>query len=247
MVTKPLRKDEPKVRRRFAHRVGRFLGRFATDPGYRSVFLLRLQRPRNLFQPANRTGTFRYPELFRFAQDALQGTARPRILSFGCATGEEVFSLRATFPGAMITGVDINPSNIRICRQRLRRNPDPQIDFRRAASADDEPAAAFDVVFCLSVLRHGGLRASGTTRCDHLIKFADFEQTVAGLARCLKPGGLLFIVNSNFRLADTILADDFEAVLDKPEPGFDHRTPIFGPDNILLPQTGYDPCGFRKK
>jgi SAM-dependent methyltransferase len=208
--------------------------------------MLRIYRPQNLFQLANVTSLNRYPELFAFAQEALRGVARPQLLSLGCATGEEVFSLRDYFFDAVITGLDINSANIRICRQRLRRRPDPNIAFRRAGTVAGEETGAFDAIFCLSVLRHGALRAAGTTRCDHLLKFSNFERTIADLTRCLRPGGYLFIVNSNFRLSDTKSAEEFEVVLQKPELGYDHRTPIFGADNLLLRQAGYDPCGFRK-
>ena len=47
----------------------------------------------------------------------------------------------------------------------------------------------------------------GVTRCDHLIRFEDFARAVADFERCLKPGGLLIIRHSNFRLRDAPMAE----------------------------------------
>src|SRR5262249_40979290 len=102
-------------------------------------------------------------------------------------------------------------------------------------------------VFCMSVFRHGGLGPSGKNdRCDHLIRFEDFERTVDELARRIKPDGLLFIANSNFRFSDTAASKQFEVVWrDRSAPGT--RSPIFGPDNRFLPAASYDDVGFRKR
>ncbi len=206
--------------------------------------LLRLRKPPNIFQLDNHTGPDRYPALFQFAREHFEGRTKLRLLSFGCSTGEEVSALRRYFPEAKIVGIDINPHNIAVCRSRVGR--DYKMTFAVAGTTGSEEADSYDAIFCLSVLRHGGLRAAGTERCDHLIRFDDFERTVGDFARCLKPGGLLFITNANFRLCDTEFANRFEVLLleDHHEP--DPRVPIFGRNNRRIKDVYYNELGFQK-
>ena len=137
-----------------------------------------------------------------------------RLLSFGCSTGEEVFTLRRYFPGATIDGVDIHPYRVAAARERLRRRGgDPALSFAVAGSAKHLPDGYYDAIFCLAVFRHGGLQPGPAPRCDHLIKFAAVEQTVTELARCLKSGGFLAIAHSNFRFADMAVAASFETAV----------------------------------
>jgi SAM-dependent methyltransferase len=234
------------VGRWFAYRAARFLYNFARSADFRSVMLLQWRKPSNLFQPFNETSLDRYPEIFRFARDQIGDSAAHRILSFGCATGEEVFSLRQYFPLASIRGLDINPRSIALARRRLKSIGDERISFGVHASAVDE-MAPYDAIFCMAVFRHGGLGESGiNNRCDHLIRFEDFERTVDEIARCIKPHGLLFIANCNFRFSDTAASKDFEIVW-RDNSAADAHSPIFGPDNRFLPGTSYDEIGFRRR
>jgi len=200
---------------------------------HRSIALLRLRRPKNLFQPYSTTAPNRYPSIFRFVRERIGNGPDRHLLSFGCSTGEEVFSLRDHFPEAAIKGIDINPYAIATCRRKLARAGDPRLSFAVAGSAADENTGSYDAVFAMAVFRHGDLGAA-PPRCDHLISFARFERTVGELARCLKPGGLLAIRHANFRFADTAVAAGFEAVLSVDEVP---QTPLYGPDNRLLPKT----------
>jgi SAM-dependent methyltransferase len=231
----------------FAVRAARKLWRLAVDRPYRNLMWLYLFRPRGAFQPFNDTEADRYPGVFSFVQSELGGDNAPRILSFGCATGEEVFSLRTYFPRAVIKGIDINPGNIGVCRRRLRQAADAAITFETASSTRAEPAASYDAIFCMAVLRHGSLGLPGVTRCDHLLHFEDFAQAVQDFARCLKSGGLLVIRHSNFRLCDAPAAACFETILRVPTAAGAKKTPLFGPDNRLMEADEYPDTVFRKK
>jgi SAM-dependent methyltransferase len=146
-------------------------------------------KPRYLFQPFNHTALNRYPYLFQYARDNLAGGSESRILSFGCSTGEEVFTLRDYFPLGFIKGVDINPRNIAKCRRRLRNLSDDRIVFELNQTRLAEPAGFYDAIFCMAVFTHGRLATSRAKRCTPVIRFADFESVMGDLARCLKLGG----------------------------------------------------------
>jgi SAM-dependent methyltransferase len=228
-------------------RAVRRLWRLATDPTFRHVLRLSTRPPKEAFQPTNVTKADRYPRIFGFVQSTLGADNPVNILSFGCSTGEEVFSLRGYFPRATIKGIDINPGNIAVCRKRLKRSGDAGLSFEVAASTAGEAAASYDAIFCMAVLRHGGLGRPGVTRCDHLLRFADFAAAIDDFRRCLKPGGLLAIRYSNFRLCDTPVAGDFETVFSVDYPKQIKGPPIFGPDHRLMQGVKYPDTVFRKK
>jgi SAM-dependent methyltransferase len=220
----------PRPLRTFA----RLVRRLALGGGHRDAAWLRLSRPDNLFQPYGDTGDDRYPGIFRFARDDIGDGPDRRLLSFGCSTGEEVFALRGYFPEAEIVGLDIDRRRIAVCRRRLAVRPDPAIRFAVAGSAAGEPADHYHAIFAMAVFRHGDLGA-GPPRCDPLIRFADFADTVAGLARCLRPGGLLALRFANFRFCDTASAAGFDPVLsDRMTCGRRAPPPLYGPDDCRI-------------
>ena len=98
----------------------------------------------------------------------------------------------------------------------------------------------------MAVLRHGSLGDPGVERCNHLLRFDDVARAFAEFHRCLKPGGLLIVRHSNFRLRDTLVGACFETLLSVPLRG-EKKTPIFGPDNRLLPGVEAPETVFRKR
>jgi SAM-dependent methyltransferase len=194
------------------------------------------------FQPYSHTLPDRYPWLFQFAAREL-GAGEAKILSFGCSRGDEVFTLRRYFPLATLRGIDVDPRNIAACTARL--TVDARMSFGTAATTHGEPSDAFDAIFCLAVLCLGDLTARNAARCDPYLRFADFDSVVNDFARCLRPGGLLFLHGSNFRFGDTRIAQDFEIVL---EASPEQLAPdlLYDRNNRLLPGVWYLPVGFRK-
>jgi SAM-dependent methyltransferase len=195
------------------------------------------------FQPYHHTLPDRYPWLFDFAAAALGDCANGRLLSFGCSRGEEILSLRRYFPHAAITGIDFDANNIAHCRARI---DDPRVRLVTSASTEGEAAGSYDAIFCLAVLCHGYLTASGARRADPLLDFADFERVVDDFARCLKPGGLLVLHTTSFRFCDTAVAGGFDVLLEA-EPGQMADDVQFGRDNLRLEGERYRAVVFRKQ
>lgn len=210
----------------------------------REAAVAAIVRPENLFQPFTTTGFDRYPEEFGIVRDALT-TADPRILSFGCSSGEELLTLRQYFPGARIHGIDANPLAVRTARKRVAG--DDRITVAKGSDAGAEAAESYDVVTALAVFRHADLNSS-PARTDGVLAFADFEMTLAGLVACVKPGGLLVIRHANFRFGDCAFAADFAAV----RTGFASAgieglpTPVYGPDDALLDLSCRDDGIYRR-
>jgi SAM-dependent methyltransferase len=182
----------------------------------------------------------RYPELFQAVANNILSTAPIRILSFGCSTGEECFTLKRYFPHATILGVDINPSNL---RKANTRNTDSSIIFKLSTPENISTPGSYDVIFCLSVLcRWEDTR--DVENCGNIYPFQKFEETVIMLCDNLKSGGLLVIYNSNFRFEETSKAEGFQ-ILRTPgiqDSGFVHK---FDRHNNRVHQT-HSACIFRK-
>lgn len=234
----------PSLRKVPGYGIARFAYRLVKSVESRNEALLSLRPPKGLFQPYGTTSVDRYPDIFQHVRALVGDGADVCILSFGCSTGEEAFSLRRYFSDASIVGLDINPFNIAICRFRRVKAREKRMTFAVAASTAGEANASCDAIFAMAVFRHGELNTSPPPpKAGHLIRFADFEQSVADLARVLKPGGLLAIQNAMFRFCDTLAAKDFETVLSVRR---DEPAPLYGRDDCLLPDTEDRDVVFRK-
>ena len=233
------------LRRFRAYRALRFAWHFGTDSVFRCDYLMRVRRPENLFQFRSFTAENRYPEIFSFVRDRLAQVPRPRLLSFGCATGEEVFSLRSYFPAATLVGLDINGHDIRRAEARRRSAGDDRIVFAQRNSAAGEAPESYDAVFCMAVFQHRALRDERIATCEKYIRFAAFDATLAGLSRSLKPGGYLAIRYMNFRFEDAACSSEFAPVLslapgETPHPRFDRH-------NRRLPSEAERDVVFQKR
>ncbi|HVU32166.1 MAG TPA: class I SAM-dependent methyltransferase [Opitutaceae bacterium] len=229
------------------YRAARFSWHFLRDPIFRRDHLLLWRRPAGLFQHRSITRPNRYPAVFEFLRDRLGSVPAPRVLSFGCATGEEVFSLRHYLPQAAIKGIDINPANLRACEARRRaEGARGNVCFAQGASALAEPVESYDAVLCMAVFVRWSLRnrPDVATSLPHL-RFSDYERTTTELAARVKPDGYLVIRHAMFRFADTAAATDFECVLTLPVRG--ESFPRFGADNRRLPEATFEQVIFQKR
>jgi hypothetical protein len=98
----------------------------------------------------------------------------------------------------------------------------------------------------MAVLRHGELARTRAARSDRLLPFAKFAAAIDSFRTCLKPGGLLGLCHSNFRLCDAPAGRDFVTIFRIEYDDLEQRTPLFGPDNQIRPGEKYPDAVFRK-
>jgi len=185
----------------------------------------------------------RYPELFQETRKALgeQADSQIRILSYGCSTGEECFSLRRYFPHSKVVGVDINKSNLAIAQ---RKNHDSNIEFSFSNETNIKMAGPYKAIFCLSVL----CRWEDTKflqNCERVYPFKKYEASTEFLASQIEKGGLLIIYNSNFRFEDTRVFNEFD-VVDTPSVSDSGFVVKFDSSNNRV-ETPHRQCIYRKK
>lgn len=200
--------------------VGRGIGalgavrRFVVSAQIRSQMLARARYGTKQFQGEAYSEEDRYPELFAECARRLEGVAAPRILSFGCATGEEVFSLARYVPQAEIVGVDINPWCLQQC---AARNTSERVRFVHRLGAEfgglaQVDAAKFDAVFAMAVFQRTEHRTEGATPEQTGFTFAEFEREVEMLDGMLRVDGMLFVDECDFRFAETGVAGRYVAM-----------------------------------
>lgn len=103
---------------------------------------------------------------------ALSYVVGPRILDAGCGEGVTLEKLVASFPGARIEGVDVDPENVRICREHSL--PVRQADLYALPFED----GVMDTCLMLEVIEH----------------MDEPERALRELARVTRPGGRLIIL-----------------------------------------------------
>lgn len=146
----------------------------------------------------------RYPRIFRRVADYVGSLKRkPRVLSFGCSSGEEVRSLDQLYvKGAVLVGVDVDPD----CLDRARKIPRTgrnQISIHHYEDADWR-TGNYDVALALSVLCKWPTSAD-LEDISSIYSFSDFSDQVSELASLLRPGGVLVVHNSSFFFEDTLV------------------------------------------
>lgn len=191
-------------------------------------------------QVSNFTTSDRYPLIFTYVSNYIQKTdIRLEILSYGCSTGLECFSLRNYFSSARIVGFDIKKTNI---KKAKNLNTDSNIvfydDFNKIKNKK------FDLIFVMSVLCRW-TQTQNVEDCSAIYTFARFNEQLHTLNDLLKVGGILIIYNSNFRFTDAAISRKYKkiSILGFEESGFVTK---FNIDNKVLIEQNYPYCLFLK-
>jgi 2-polyprenyl-3-methyl-5-hydroxy-6-metoxy-1,4-benzoquinol methylase len=190
------------------------------------------QRQSGLFQPWPFTRENRHPDFFDIVAKRLADADRPQILSFGCATGEEVLALARRVPHAKIDGVDINRACIAKAKRKVAAGEQKLLRFRIGDTVPDD-GGPYDAIFCLSVLRHARLDVERPQSCADILPFERYLAIVERFDAALKPGGLLILWGANFLFTDTPIAARYRHI---PVEGREGKCgAIYGPDNRIRP------------
>lgn len=178
--------------------------KFFTNPRYRSEQVSRIRYSNKIIQVSTYTKENRYPVLFKQIAEELKDIENPKILSFGCSTGEEVLSLKQIIPNAGITGVDINYWCIKTAR---RNNPYSDCQFIFSHSIDWKKRQFYDCILALAVLQKSKNREPHRMETTCSFGFEDFENVVVQLSHRLKRGGIFVLDHSDYRLTDVSIFD----------------------------------------
>ena len=137
------------------------------------------------YQLSHQTKANRFPKIFN---SALKFKPNPtRILSFGCSTGEECFTLADLYPNAEILGVDLDKYSI---GQAKKENK-----FKgRVGFVDNlEEAGKFDIIFCLMVL----------FSIHNPVSYENFSDTIEKISSHLNYRGLLVMYTGQHDIMST--------------------------------------------
>jgi len=176
---------------------------------YRSLVLLKYFKRDNVHQISNYTIYNRYPDLFLKSKELTQNKRDIKILSFGCSTGEEVFTLREYFPNAMIIGVDINKHNI---KKATSKNLDPKIVFSHLVDETIQENGPFDIIFALAVLQRTQNRHENTFDSSDIYPFHKFNTQISQLSHHLKSNGIFVIDYADYLFEDTDVVSQYHAL-----------------------------------
>lgn len=201
--------------------------RITVNSRSRSEIFTRMKYGSDHLQNSTYTFSNRYPVLFKQVQQYFSKHEALRILSFGCSTGEEVFTLKQYIPKAAIIGVDINEWCIKQCRKRNDHND--CIFMNRTLDGFDD-LSGFDAIFCMAVFQRSENRAKGYNTIVSGFGFEQFEKEIKILDTKLKEGGLLIIDNTDFSFEDTACAYKY-IPLDFAGNRLKRNRPIFGSNN----------------
>jgi hypothetical protein len=204
--------------------------RFVVSSRIRSQVLTRLDYEDHHLQRETYTCDDRYPELFDHCRQHFAGGSSVRILSFGCSTGEEVFTLARYLPQAEIVGVDINAWCLKQC---AKRNQNARLSFLHRMSREFADAVGFDAIFCMAVFQRTEHRTDDALPEDTGFTFERFEAEVEELDRKLKRGGLFFLDEYDFSFDQTATAARYKPAEFEGNSAFRQR-PLFDRENRLI-------------
>jgi len=164
------------------------------------------------------TSEDRYPEIFAKAVELATrdvDLSKPlRVLSFGCSTGQEAYSLEeryfSTDRDVKIIGLDINPDAVELAREHNRAPG--RIEFFVSSDRELARHGPYDLIFAMSVLCVWPETAA-VDDISPFMTFEQFEKHLKNLDAHLRPGGHLVIYNASFCFSDSRVAVNYEPIL----------------------------------
>ena len=187
----------------------------------------------------------RYPHVFAEVHrlsKALMHDRVPKILSFGSSTGLEAVTLSRYFHASIIVGADVDDQTLSAARDTCAKaNVSDRCFFFNDEKMPLDSLGMYDIVFANSVLcRHPW--DHNRTAADWY-PFERFQETIKKLNQVLREGGILVMINTNYRFDDTSVARAYRTA---PVGNCTrNRVPLFTPAGGHLPPR--DVCVFTKR
>ena len=183
----------------------------------------------------------RYPQLFQTVAKELENTSNPKILSSGCSSGEEVFSIKEYIPDAELTGVDINHRAIHIAKKSAPNGPFRFFHYLEENWATDD---YYDCIFAMAVFQKSEHRDHKRKTAVESFTFNKFKERLEHLDSLLKPGGLFVIEHSDFSFLDLPLSKRY-SICEKDVP-IKRERPVLSDQNVKVSSTHKYPRIFIK-
>lgn len=145
-------------------------------------------------QRSHSTQENRYPIVYAALKNL--STNIPKILVFGSSTGEEPLALSQKFPQSIVVGVDVDEATLVKARVAvLTKSRVQRMFFFNSLVYPLDTLGTYDMVVANGVL--------SIYPSKQPLRFDTFQRLVIQIDRVLRPGGILCIVNPNYRLEDT--------------------------------------------
>lgn len=149
------------------------------------------------FQLSSETKEDRFPKVFKTVQQGFPHAKH--ILSFGCSTGSECFTLAKYFPDAEeILGYDIEKWNVTQAVQERNRRKLKNVFF----TSELRPDARFDVIFAMMVF----------FSIVSPMERKEFDSALVDLAGRLNKNGLMAFHNLEYDFMTTPCAKNFKPI-----------------------------------
>jgi len=151
----------------------------------------------------------RYPVLFQQLKECCEDDIKALpILSYGCSTGEECFTLRDKyFQKTRIVGVDIVEENIEVAKNNIRDREN--INFLFSEHDNLLLDSPYQAILCMSVLCRWP-ESEPIENIADLYAFNKFQSKLDELHSLLAIGGVLVIYNASFLFSDTFLYNKYD-------------------------------------
>lgn len=158
-------------------------------------------------QKNNTTSFDRYPNIFKALRKIFLGFdgRTPKILSFGCSTGEELLTIKSYLPNSIIHGCDIEPGVLQIASSR-----DEKILVYESTPSNISTNGPYDLILCLSVFC---LHGDGIDDIPLHFPFAKFEDIFGNcIHQNLSENGVVVVVNSNYFFQQLVMSDIYHNI-----------------------------------
>jgi hypothetical protein len=197
-------------------------------------------------QISHSTKPDRYPRVFQICAELVRnaGFVPPKVLSYGCSTGEEAYTLATKyFPDGEIVGLDVSAEAIERARETYPNLPRVRFDISDENAL--KSAQQFSIVFAMSVLCRWP-ESRSLENIKDIFPFSLFERQVQLLDNVVQDGGFLVIYNASYGFLQTKIASKYDLVLHPAikDSGFVKRFQKDGRFVAGLPPTD---CIYRKR